>query len=123
MVEMSHLYFGDIYSRLIRLHVIIITLKTTAVNTFNFVCCHDTSPKMLGHGCVAESSGPHYGNCFGAKEEYVFIRNSVSLLHNICHAYSIFIIQLSTLCAKYKINVIFLTISLAVSPLPDIHFI
>jgi hypothetical protein len=65
MVEMSHLYFRDIYSRLTRLHVIV-TLKTTAVNTFNFVC-RDTSPRMLGHGCVTESSKSHYGNCFGAK--------------------------------------------------------
>jgi len=66
MVEMNHLYFGDLYSRLTRLHAIIRTLNTKAVNTFNFVCC-DTSPRMLGRGCVPESSGSHYGNCFGAK--------------------------------------------------------
>lgn len=33
------------------MHVIIITLKTTALKTFNFVC-PDTSPRMLGEAIV-----------------------------------------------------------------------
>jgi hypothetical protein len=47
IVEMSHLYFGDMCSRFTRLRGIIITLKTTAMKTSNFVCL-DSCPRILG---------------------------------------------------------------------------